>query len=995
MKYHLVLLASLGLSVEAFSQSTLYQTSPQKTLDHNLELFDKQLYAASLYDNTRLIGTNLNSEQGKSAELHRAMAALQLESPDGPGLMKTYIYDHGNHPSVTTAGLYLGDHFFYKRNYREAIDGYELVKADKLGEDSRADVLFKQGYSYFQLKDYGRAAPYFDQAKALNQPVSPDAYYYSGFIAMQNGDNEKAIADLQAASRSSFYSGKVQYLLASLYYKQGAYDQLISYAEPELASGKNLEKREEINLYLAEAYYAKDNFAKAAENYDAFINARKGTLSREEVYKAGIAQFQIQNYQRATDYLKVSASATDEIGQASSYYLAHAYLKLENYQFASTSFSAAYKADFNPAIQEEALFNFAKVNLQKGSFQAAITALEEYLGKYRSGKNRSEAETLISEALVNTNDYLKAIEQMDKISNKSPRVQEAYQKVAFYQAMVYYRDQKWAPALAYLDKSLAFPVNRDMVLESHFWKGEIHAASDNLAQAIRSYETALGLGRTTSSGYLNKSLYGLGYAYFNTQQYAKAEQHFKTYTDRLRSRDNKENYDDALLRLGDCYYVQKRFQESAAVFQRAIAEGNSGTDYAYYRLAVVQNFQSKNQEALNQLDLLISRYPSSLYLEDALFQRGQINMEETRYQEASRGFSDLINSRPNSPFVPYALEGRAVANFSLQNYDQTIKDYQTILQQHPSSQNSETALKGLQETLALQGRSSEFGDYLENFKGSNPSSGSVQSLEYEAAKGMYFDKNFTQAARALENYLRSYPQASQRAEVIYFLGDSYLQLGETDKALGQFKTLEKEPASPQRVRAMQRIGTIEMERGDFAAAIPYLEISSQNARNKMEEAEAVSGLMKANFETKKFAQAITQADRLLTLDGILPETTPAALLTKAKAQKELKQNNEAELTLQKLVNEYKTVQGAEGLYWMAQYLKDKGDVTGSNNAIFDFSGPFVDYDYWYGRMFLLLSDNYIQAGENFQAKATLESIVENSTNEEIKQMAQSKLQNLD
>ncbi|HCX75967.1 MAG TPA: hypothetical protein DHU93_11850, partial [Algoriphagus sp.] len=77
--------------------------------------------------------------------------------------------------------------------------------------------------------------------------------------------------------------------------------------------------------------------------------------------------------------------------------------------------------------------------MQKGSFQAGISGLDEYLETYPRGKFKGEAETLLSEALINTNDYLRAIEQMDKINNKSPRIREAYQKVAFYQAMVYYR----------------------------------------------------------------------------------------------------------------------------------------------------------------------------------------------------------------------------------------------------------------------------------------------------------------------------------------------------------------------------------------------------------------------------------------------------------------------------------------------------------------------------------------------------------------------------
>lgn len=994
MKYYLVLLAGLGMSVDAFSQSTLYQTSTQQALDYNLELFDKQLFSTSLYDNSRLIKQNLSGEQQKSAELHRAMAALEIESPDGPGLMKTYIADHGNHPTVTTAGLYLGDHFFYKKNYKEAVDGYALVKTTSLGEANKAEVLFKMGYSYFQLKNNTAAAPFFDQAKVLNQPISADAYYYSGFIAMEGGNNAKAIADLQEAGKSSFYATKVPYLLTALYYQEGNYDQVITYAEPLLASGQNLDRKETINLYLAEAYYAKKDFANAAKNYDAFINAKKGVLSREEVYKAGISFFEIGNFQRATDYLKVSASATDEIGQSSSYYLGHAYLKLDNYQFATTSFQAASKSSFNKQIQEESLFNYAKASLQKGTFSTAITALDEYLETYPSGKNRSEAETLLSEALINSNDYLRAIDQMDKIRTKSPRIQSAYQKVAYYQAMVYYRDQKYKQALALLDKSQAFPVDKDLLLETHFWKGEIHTADGNLPQAIRSYESIRATNPASSNPYLIKTHYGLGYAYFNSKSYAKAEEQFRLYTEKLRGSDEKQNYDDAILRLGDCQYVQKKFGEAAATFQRAISESNSQIDYAYYRLAVVQNFQSQNSQALGNLDQLISGFPSSLHIEDAMFQRGQIYLEEVRYNEASSAFTALISGRPNSPFVPYALEGRAVANFSTQNYDQTIADYKAILDGHPNAENSETALKGLQETLAIQGRSAEFGDYLARYKGSNPGSGNVQSLEFESAKSMYLDKNYAQAARAFESYLKSYPQSAQRSDALYFAGDAFVQAGDQERGLGYFRQLEKEPSSPQRLRAMQKIGAIELERGNYAAAIPYLETASQNARSKVEEAEAVRDLMIANFAIRKFQPSITYAEKLMTLDGIIPESTPAALLTKAKAQRELNQKAQAELTLQSLVNEHKTIQGAEGLYLLAFSLQEKGDVPKSNDAIFDFSGPFADFGYWYGKMFLLLADNYLKTGEDFQAKATLESIVERSTNAEIKAEAEAKLKTL-
>lgn len=274
--------------------------------------------------------------------------------------------------------------------------------------------------------------------------------------------------------------------------------------------------------------------------------------------------------------------------------------------------------------------------------------MDEYLETYPSGKNRAEAETLLSEALINSSDYLRAIEQMDRIQNKSPRIQSAYQKVAYYQAMVYYRDQKYKQALALLDKSQSFPVDRDLLLETHFWKGEINAADGNLPQAIRSYEALRASNPASAHPYLIKTHYGLGYAYFNSQNYPKAEEQFRIYTEKLRGNSEKQYYDDALLRLGDSYYVQKKFADASATFQRAITESNSVMDYAYYRLAVVQNFQSQNNQALSNLDRLISGFSSSLYIEDALFLRGQIYLEEVRYSEASRAFTELISGRPNS-----------------------------------------------------------------------------------------------------------------------------------------------------------------------------------------------------------------------------------------------------------------------------------------------------------------------------------------------------------
>ena len=994
MKYYLALLVSLCFSIASYSQSSLYQSGLQRSLDRQLDLRDKQLFSASFFDAERLLNELPTPQQAQASALNRAISALQLGRPDGVGAMQAYLADYEGHPSTAFAASLLGDYFFYKKKYPEAIASYELVPTRILRPQLRSEILFKLGYSHFLVKNYSQAAQYLDQVKTLTFPIAADALYYSGCIALEQGNTDQAIKDLLGAEKTSFYEAKVPFLLTGLYYQQEEYAKAIAYARPLLESGNPLEQKELIHLYLAEAYYASKDFLNASQQYDAFILLQQGELSREELYKAGISFFEAKQYARATDYLKVVASGAtlDPIGQAASYYLGHAYLQVANYPFAATSFQTAAGASFQPQLQEEALFNLAKIQLQRGSFQLGVNSLDSYLDTYPQGKNYMEAEALLSDALINSTDYLRAMDQMDKLRSKSPRIQQAYQKVAFFQAMIYYRDKKYDQALTMLSKSQRYTSLKDLLAETHFWQGELYSVQGELAEAKEAYATAL-KSLPASSSFALKAQYGLAYAYFNTQVYDKAADNFQAYLDGLGS-TKAQNGEDALLRLGDCQYVQKKFDQAAATFLQAVEEGNSGADYALFQLAVVYNYQNKNEAAQEKLSQLITSFPTSLYLEEALYERGQLYLEELRYPEAVTAFSELIANKPNSPFLPFALEGRAVANFSRQRYAETVSDYKLILDSHPTSTNAETALKGLQEALALQENSEEFGEYLQAYKKANPDAGTVQALEYESAKNLYFARKFQQAAKAFENYLRGYPGSGQKSEALYFAADSYMQVGEESKAVDLYFVLEQQPPSPYRVKALQQLGKMALEKGNFSEALVYLVPIAQQTRSKLEEAEVIQGIMFAHFGLENYAEAITSADQLIALGDAMPDRVPKARLIKGKSQRALGKNGEAEDSFGFLIQEYSTEEAAEALLLLAQRYQEKGDFSGSNELIFDYSEGFAGFDYWYGHLFLLLADNYIQLGEEFQAKATLQSILDQSTNAAVKEKAAAVLKTL-
>ena len=206
--------------------------------------------------------------------------------------------------------------------------------------------------------------------------------------------------------------------------------------------------------------------------------------------------------------------------------------------------------------------------------------------------------------------------------------------------------------------------------------------------------------------------------------------------------------------------------------------------------------------------------------------------------------------------------------------------------------------------------------------------------------------------------------------------------------------LEQQVPSPYRVKALQQLGKFELENKNYSEALHYLEPIAQQTRTQLEEVEVMQGMMDAHFGLGNYSQAIVAAEKLIALGDILPGISPKALLIKGKSQRLLNQNSESEDSFGLLLQEYTTEEAAEALFLLALRYQEKGEFVGSNELIFDYSEGFSAYDYWYGSMFLLLAENYIKLGEVFQAKATLQSVLDQSTDATVKEKAASILKTL-
>jgi TolA-binding protein len=120
------------------------------------------------------------------------------------------------------------------------------------------------------------------------------------------------------------------------------------------------------------------------------------------------------------------------------------------------------------------------------------------------------------------------------------------------------------------------------------------------------------------------------------------------------------------------------------------------------------------------------------------------------------------------------------------------------------------------------------------------------------------------------------------------------------------------------------------------------------------------------------------------------DASSKATLYLGKAAYAKGQNDEAIDYFLRTVNAAKDKNGVEAQYTIAEIQYKEKKYKQSLETLYDLNKTY-QYDEWLGRSFLLIADNFIAMDEIFQAKATLNSIIEKSPHKESVEKAKQKL----
>ena len=151
------------------------------------------------------------------------------------------------------------------------------------------------------------------------------------------------------------------------------------------------------------------------------------------------------------------------------------------------------------------------------------------------------------------------------------------------------------------------------------------------------------------------------------------------------------------------------------------------------------------------------------------------------------------------------------------------------------------------------------------------------------------------------------------------------------------------------------------------------------------------GVLRSQYQLQKWTQALENAKDLAAAKGSSADDRALANMAIAKSHQVNGVYDLAITHYKTVVSLNKAALAAEARYEIANCWLQVDKLAEAEKAAFETINKSGSYDYWVTKSYILLGDVFYRQKDYFNAKATFQSVVENTINAELKQEAQTKL----
>ncbi|HUR10817.1 MAG TPA: tetratricopeptide repeat protein [Flavitalea sp.] len=993
MKKFIALSAIICFLQYSQAQQTRIINDPLSTYNLAREYFQKEQYSLAyplfreLEMNQREADRSSSSINYQEVKYYATVCALRQNESRAVDLAREFIEIEDNAPKVQLMNFHLAEYYFRQQDFPKAISGYENVNIDNLGNKEIADLKFHLGYAYFTSQRFDQAKPLLNTIRQLpKDPNYLDANYYYGFLSFYEKNYKDALEGFSVVEDHPNYGKVVPYYIATIRYSLGEKAQALAYAESKLKNGNQYYDLE-LRQMVGHAYFEKKEYARALPFLEAYVN-KTTKVNREDLYELSYAYYETGNHPKAIEGLKQLGGKEDSLAQNAMYLLADSYLKTGQKANARNAFLFCSTNSSNSEQKEVSMFNYAKLSYELGYQDVALTEFRKFLQTYPQSTYLEEARELLVGVMASTNNYKDALEVMEGVKSANANTRAAYARILYGRATELINDGMLVTANELLTKAEKETGNQSVLPYVQFWKGEIAYRLNKTDEAIRYLFEYLK--NPLVNGEVNPvhAKYNLGYSFLRKENYRQSLGFFEQLftTPRINSTPIEQ---DAYTRAADCYFMSRDFKKALVMYDKVLEFSWPSGDYAMFQKGMIAGVNN-SKEKIRLLSAISRQYPTSGLIADANLEIGNTHLANEQYREAVP-FLKTVVTDPNPSLKPKAYLKLGIAYYNLDNNKEALNQYTALLQQFPNSPEAEEALENAKSIYVEEGRTNEYVGFARNM-GKDISSTQEDQLAYQEAEVQFNNGNFPAAAKKFEDYLTRFPDGKHALEALYYKSEIYFNQKDWAKAVAGYEILSDRAPHKFAERALLQASRLNFfDLKNYEKAEIYFTRLKEFASTQEGKMEAMRGLLRSQYQLKKWNDAVNNAKDLLTQKSAGTDDKVLANMVIAKSYQI---NNQCDLA----ITNYRTVAGlsksafgAEARYEIASCFFSQERFPDAEKAAFEVVNKSGSYEDWVTKSYLLLGDIYYKQKDYFNAKATYQSVVDKAKVEDLRQEADRKL----
>lgn len=986
------------LPLMGMAQQTEPLTDSRRLFDDGKELFLRRDYAAAQQTLSRFVQQKPQASLADEAAYMIACTSYELKSPDCIKQLEGYLEQYPDSRYANRVQSLIASAYFFQEKYPEAIACFKGCQFDLLADSERDACTLRMGTAYLKMGNLQEAAVWFSILKEVSSEYHIDAVYHLAYIDYVQKQYDKALQGFRETGESSKYAALSPYYIADIHLVRGNYQQARQIASTYLEAYPRQEKAIEMKRICGEACYGLKQYAAAIDYLSAYRSETEEHAERNSLYKLGMSFFYTGVYSEAAAALGEVTTVQDALTQNAYLHMGLAYLQLKERNRARMAFEQASAMNYDCDIKEQAFYNYALCihETSYSPFAESVTVFERFLNEFPNSVYTEKVNDYLIEVYMNTRSYMAALNSIAKISRPGNRILEAKQKLLFRLGTQAFAQAAFENAIEYFSQSLQLGrYNQQTQADAYYWRGESKYRLEQYGAAASDYRQYLEFAPDRRSTEYGLALYNLGYTAFKQKQYDKA---LTWFTRCAESGIRLENdvVADVYNRMGDCNFYARRFDAADAQYAQASGYSMSLSDYSLFQQSIIKGLQREYGKKIELLNRLITGFPESQYLDDALYEQGRAFVQLEDNDNAVKRYSLLVQRYPESPLSRRAANEIGLLYYQNDKYNEAIAAYKKVISTYPGSEEARLAQRDLKSIYIDLNRVDDYMAFVSTIPGgANFDVNERDSLTYVAAERVYMRGNITEAKNSFVRYLQSFPQGAFSVDAHYYLGLIDYNEKNYTGAVSHLDKVVEYPDNKFSGEAMAMCADIAYREKEYEKSLGLYKRMADRAVSQEERVTARTGAMRSAWMVKDCQEIISVASGLIAESKLAPELANEAHYYRAKALLAEGQNKEAAGDLAVLAKDTRNVYGAEAKYLLAQLYFDNGETGKAEKEVLDYIEVSTPHAYWLARSFVLLSDVYMKLGRNLDAKQYLLSLQQNyQADDDIAEMIETRLAKL-